>query len=213
MARPMDISHLGPKYCKHPKCAKLLIQGDGEANSKFARREHCDKKCSSTNPLLHKAQSEFYAARRKETESKTCVMCPNSFSRGRTESRKVFAKRETCSRKCCDANRVAKRRAEMAKIKKICENPDCGRKFSRRITGKHIETEKKFNARKTCSTDCGHVIRKTTSSHIGYKKTRKPVKKKETPPPLQPSSTTPSEPQLVEVWRPESWGGPKLVLR
>jgi hypothetical protein len=172
-------------------------------------REHCNLDCSRTNPLLHEEQSAKATVLREE-EKRICVICAGKFSRTRTECRKVFEKRETCSRKCCDARRVAKKRAEIGEEPKTCANPDCGKPFFRRVSGKLVETKEKFKVRRTCSTKCGAAVRK--SGHKWEKKRSGGGKKTPPKPKLVPEpESRAAEPVVREVWRPESWGGPRQV--
>jgi len=204
----VEDSPLGDKYCLKAECGKLLTRRDGETSHNFKRRVHCNSECSKTNPLLHKHLSDAAKHRREEESTRICEICDGEFHRKRTESKKVYSERETCSRRCCDEKRKRKKREELAKITKICENPECKKKFSRHVTEKSIESKEKFDARRTCSNPCGVAVRKTShkwekKQSGGGKKPKAAVRKAEPPPP----PPTPIGPRVIKIWRPESWGG------
>lgn len=178
---------------------------EGEAPSKFKRRRHCNSECSKTNPLRHVERSEEIEKNRLQ-EKKTCSICSGRFTRHKHESRPAFEKRPTCSRTCAGKKRSQDNLEENLKHPRVCENKECGKTFYRHGG---VESWEKFKARKTCSEDCGHANRrkdgwkekKTVTLRDGVGKL----------PPITPLARhIPEAPQLteVEVWRPESWGGP-----
>ena len=209
-----DISPSDTRLCYKPTCGKPLVRRKGEPNANFKKRIHCDKHCSHSNPLLHKAQAVKFEEKRKE-EGKLCAHCKKTFYRKAGVPKKVFDTYETCSRECADAERVAKKREEIAKEIKICENPECGKEFTRRTTGKHMEPKKTFAKRRTCGVKCGQRVR--LNGNQWTKKGSgggKPPKKATSLPPVTPPkmdippAPTPPKVEWVEVWRPASLGGP-----
>jgi hypothetical protein len=207
-----DTSSSAPRYCFNPNCRKLLVQGDGEAKSKYERRRHCYKtKCAFTNPLLHQAHSDRYRQVR-ESRNKDCVVCGKNFHQSKQESPEEFEKRETCSRVCVNERRKQKTDERDEQNKKTCVI--CGRTFTRKKYKSGRESLVKFAERDTCSPRCGHDKRIKTLGYDSKKAhtrttTVKPRKKKKTPPPPPPPEP-PREPtvKIVRVWRPASLGGP-----
>jgi len=216
------------RFCKKKTCSKKLERRPGEPRTHFLSRVHCGEACSKSNPDLHRAQSDRFKKIR-ESETRICEICNGSYCRSEHESRSVFHTRATCSRKCCDIKRVKDAEEERKKEPgKICENPDCGKEFHRhRYANGLMEGKKRFEKRRTCSKECGTVIRLknnqgTKKGSGGGKPPRKtPVvkKKREDKQEFEEESTLPPteecpipipeppKPEFVEIWRPAVWGG------
>lgn len=196
------------KHCAHPDCGKLLQQRPDEHPSKYKRRRHCNEKCSKSNRVVHKRQSDRATeARLKETRK--CEQCEAKFHRGVGESRSVFLKRPTCSKACGALRRRAQTQEKILQDFKICENPDCKKKFYRRH---RTETNVKFKKRKTCGQECGQVVR--LAGHGWTKKERRPKPEVRKLPPVTPLAREipdAPKPEITTIWRPESWGGPRQI--
>ena len=200
------------KYCENPWCAKLVKPREGEPLSKFLRRGHCNDACARENPLRRKAQSEAFRRRREIVPSRVCVVCNEEFSKRETEHNKRYKLRNTCSRKCAARKRTVEKETFVRANGKTCVNPLCGKTFYRRLKG---ESEARFAKRETCSAPCGHIKRRKDPHKVQkeVKKTRvkkTPVDEHKLPPvtPLKRNIPEASKPEVVEVWRPASWGGP-----
>lgn len=200
------------RHCYKQSCGKTLIRREGESKTRFDTRRHCDVKCSQTNPLLHKAQVDNCTEERAK-ETRVCLQCDKTFSRTRNESRAVFAVKKCCSRACTNEY-LRKERAKPFQIPKICEV--CGETFYRR---RSTESKKQFEKRRTCSNEHGHALRSSdwTKKSPNGKKRALEHKKKQDEHKLPPSTPLAREipdapPRVVtEVWRPESWGGPRKL--
>lgn len=193
----------------------------GEPRSKYLRRGHCDNECSRQNPERRRKQSERFQKARADLPKRTCVACKGSFSIGDYESASRFLERDTCSRECAAKKRSMDREEEALKNGKVCANPKCGKTFYRRVKGESLP---RFEKRKTCSTDCGHISRRIDPDSLAKapkpKQKKEPQTKKEredekyavesTLPPVEPTKIVipdPPKPKYERVWRPQSWGG------
>ena len=202
----MDTSPVGDdaRVCYNASCGKPLIQREGETRSKFAKRKHCNRSCSRTNPRIHEDHQEVYD-RKREAVTKTCAYdkCGKEFHRRQGEPRPVFEERKTCSHVCANRKRAADRDAEILKQSKICTS--CGKSFHRR---KGSETTARFKARKVCSSKCLHRNRRLKAAESTS--VPAPVEPEFTLPPVTPlARKIPDAPKAPprEVWRPESWKG------
>ena len=188
------------------------MQREGEQNSKFLARKHCNTTCSRTNPNRTQSINIRQSEEERLNTKKRCPICSEDFVRRRSEPKAVFEKRETCGKVCASINRSKDRDTLIKDEGKTCENPECGKTFYRR---KGNDTNSKFRKRRACSPKCGHVVR---ISSLGWtprpegKRSPTPKKKKNevasTLPPVAPLKReipdAPPPPPLP-TWRPESW--------
>lgn len=138
---------------------------------------------------------------------KTCTQCSAEFHKRPKEDRERWANREVCSLRCENTRRASLRWGPPES--KECTR--CGDTFYRRKG----ERSKRWERREFCSWECRHPDTGKPKSSSSQRDSEQwdsdppPPEPEPAPPPaLEPE---PSEFREVKVWRPESWGGPKVV--
>lgn len=130
--------------------------------------------------------------------------CQKELVKREKEPSTIFVARVFCNRKCAMAQRSVEFREDILRNPKVCANPDCLKTFYRRLKS---ETKIKFAARQTCSVKCNSARRK--QSNEGKKpRTRSEISTLPAYKPLAREIPDAPQPDTIEVWRPESWGGP-----